>query len=267
MIRAVASVALFSLVALALAQPLPPTYENLNAILWVQASVEYKANTTQTYRAAQTALLQGLRDNHWTASLEQIGSFENLPPAVIFDLDETVLDNSMFEAQLAASGEHYSDQAWTKWINGHRSGLVPGAMEFLQFAYANGVAVLYVTNRTCDQSKDDDPTVKLLRALHLSTEPIADRLLCTRNGYDTDKTSRRAKFAAKYRILLLLGDQLGDFLQIPPEFANLEGREKLFEAHQDLWGKCWFQLPNPMYGSWEAAVGYSVNEKLSRLKK
>ena len=73
--------------------------------------------------------------------------------------------------------------------------------------------------------------------------------------------------AAKYRIMLLVGDSLSDFLQIPPASANLEGREKLFAAHQNLWGDRWFQLPDPMYGGWETAAGPSLNEKLSHLRK
>jgi acid phosphatase len=73
--------------------------------------------------------------------------------------------------------------------------------------------------------------------------------------------------AAKFRILLLFGDQLGDFLTIPPGEANLAGREKLFVAHQSLWGERWFQLPNPMYGSWEGAVGFTVADKLKHLRQ
>jgi predicted secreted acid phosphatase len=65
----------------------------------------------------------------------------------------------------------------------------------------------------------------------------------------------------------LVGDQLPDFLQVPPESANLDGRQKLYEAHEGLWGERWFQLPNPTYGSWEGAVGYTVERKLSHLRK
>jgi acid phosphatase len=108
---------------------------------------------------------------------------------------------------------------------------------------------------------------KTLLGDHVLAEPVADRLFCSRGDDDTDKTGRRAECAAKYRILLLLGDQLPDFLQIPPESANLDGRQKLYEAHKGLWGERWFQLANPMYGSWEGAVGYTVDRKLSHLRK
>jgi 5'-nucleotidase (lipoprotein e(P4) family) len=262
------SAILFSLLALGSAQPTAPrSYENLNAVLWMQTSVEYKASAVQTYRVAQAALIEGLRDPHWTAALEQNSDFEKLPPAVILDLDETVLDNSPFEARLTASGDSYSGPAWTKWVKEKNAALVPGAMDFLQFAHANGVAPIYITNRVCDPSKDDDPTVQTLRNLHLPLDPIADHLLCSKDDKDTDKTARRSQSAAKFRILLLFGDQLGDFLQIPADSANLDGREKLFLAHQSMWGARWFQLSNPTYGSWEGAVGYTVDEKLKHLRE
>jgi 5'-nucleotidase (lipoprotein e(P4) family) len=268
MIRTGASLVVFcSLFTLALATPVGPTYENLNAVSWIQTSVEYQASAVQTYHSAETSLLKGLKNPHWTAALEQNANFETLPPAVILDLDETVLDNSVFRARLIATGQQFTPAAWTKWVNEQAAGLVPGAMHFLQFAHANGVATLYITNRTCDPTKADDPTVKVLRALHLPTEPIADRLFCSKDDNDTDKTERRAECAAKFRILLLFGDQLGDFLQILPDSTNLDGRQKLYEAHEELWGERWFQLPNPTYGSWEAAVGFTVEKKLAHLRK
>jgi 5'-nucleotidase (lipoprotein e(P4) family) len=268
MIRTGTSLAVFcSLFTFALATPVAPTYENLNAVSWIQTSVEYQASAVQAYHSAEISLLRGLNNSHWTAALEQNANFETLPPAVILDLDETVLDNSVFRARLVATGQQFTPAAWTEWVNEQAAGLIPGSMHFLQFAHANGVATLYITNRTCDPTKADDPTVKLLRGLHLPTEPIADRLFCSKDDNDTDKTGRRAECAAKFRILLLFGDQLGDFLQIPPESTNLDGRQKLYEAHEELWGERWFQLPNPTYGSWEGAVGYTVEKKLSHLRK
>jgi 5'-nucleotidase (lipoprotein e(P4) family) len=245
----------------------PPTYDNLNAVLWMQTSVEYQASAEQTYRLARVALVQGLRDPHWTAALEQMGGFEKLPAAVIFDLDETVLDNSVFEARMTASGGSYSDAAWTAWVNERSAGLVPGAKEFLEFANAVGVAPVYITNRVCDVAKSDDPTVQQLRELKLPLDPVSDRLMCSKDSKESDKTGRRRMCATKFRILLQFGDQLGDFLQIPATSANLDGREKLFLAHQSMWGERWFQLPNPMYGSWESAVGYTVPDKLKHLRQ
>ena len=259
---------LCSWITLGFAQPTAPlTYENLNAILWIQTSVEYKASTVQTYRLAQAALLQGLRDPHWTAALEQNGEFENLPPAVILDLDETVLDNSLYAARMMMTGGANSGKAWTEWMNERNAGLVPGAIDFLQFAHANGVTPIYITNRVCDSSQADDPTVEVLRKLQVPLDSPPDRLFCSKDTNDTNKTARRKLCAGKFRILLLLGDQLGDFVGIPPESANIEGREKLFLTHQSLFGERWFQLPNPTYGSWEKAVGTTVEQKLKYVRQ
>jgi acid phosphatase len=259
-----------SLFALIAARPDAPaciTYENLNATLWMQTAVEYKASTTETYRDAQGALLRGLADRHWTAALEQTGDFANLPPAVVLDLDETVLDNSPFEARLVASGAAWSKDSWQTWVNEENATMIPGSMDFLQFARTQHVAPIYITNRACDPTSDADPTVQQLRKLKMPVATGSDWLLCEQSGAGSDKSLRRAEVARHYRILLMFGDQLGDFLGIPKASANLAGREKLFEDHQAMWGERWFQLPNPTYGSWEGAMGYTVAEKLPYLRK
>jgi acid phosphatase len=259
-----------SLFALIAARPDAPaciTYENLNATLWMQTAVEYKASTTETYRDAQGALLRGLADRHWTAALEQTGDFANLPPAVVLDLDETVLDNSPFEARLVASGAAWSKDSWQTWVNEENATMIPGSMDFLQFARTQHVAPIYITNRACDPTSDADPTVQQLRKLKMPVATGSDWLLCEQPGAGSDKSLRRAEVARHYRILLMFGDQLGDFLGIPKASANLAGREKLFEDHQAMWGERWFQLPNPTYGSWEGAMGYTVAEKLPYLRK
>jgi acid phosphatase len=269
MMRCAAFMAVFvSLFALIAARPVAaPTYENLNAVLWMQTSVEYKANSIETYRAGEAALVRGLADHHWTGALEQAGDFANLPPAVVLDLDETVLDNSAFEARLTASGAPWSHEAWIAYLNEESATTIPGAMHFLEFARDHHVAPIYITNRACDATNPADPTVALLHKLNLPLATGADWLQCEKVGAGSDKAARRAETARHYRILLLFGDQLGDFLTIPKDSANLAGREKLFEDHQAMWGDRWFQLANPTYGSWEGAMGYNVEQKLPYLRQ
>ncbi len=259
--------AIASLLLFGCAKPAaPPAYDNLNAVLWMQTAVEYQANTRQTYHVAEAALLRGLKDKHWTAALEQRGEFSKLPPAVILDLDETVLDNSVFQARETASGEAYDPAKWSAWMNEAAAGLVPGAKDFLDFAVTNKVTPLYITNRACDSTKDDDPTVRVLRKLGLPLEKPAERLLCA-DGNRGDKTPRRQKCAAQFRIVLMFGDQLGDFLQIAADSADSAGRDKLYEANKAKWGEQWFELPNPTYGSWLDALGSTVPEKLKHLRQ
>lgn len=247
----------------------PPaqTYQSLDAVLWVQTSAEYRASTEETYHAAKEALLRGLQDDHWTAALEQSGRFENLPPAVVLDLDETILDNSSFMGQMLSSGETYSPQKWDEWVKQERDGLVPGAFDFLIFAHMHGVTPIYISNRTCDPSNPSDPTVGLLRKLRLPLGPRTDDLFCSTPATGDDKTSRRAEVAKKFRILLLIGDQLTDFLQVSATHCDDVCRDQLFDVHQTLWGDRWFQIPNPTYGAWNNILGPTTADKLSHLRK
>jgi 5'-nucleotidase (lipoprotein e(P4) family) len=230
-----------------------PAVDNLNATLWVQTSVEYRAATLQTYRLAERQMELALRDSHWTAAVEQSGDFGPRPPAVILDLDETVLDNSKFQARMLLAGQTFDAKAWTDWVKEEAADLVPGAIDFLQAAHAAGVTPVYITNRECQPSDPSDPTVVVLRKLHVPLNSTSTQLMCLEDK--GDKTGRRARAADHFRILLLVGDQLGDFLAIGDMDADPDGRDRLFSSHQSLWGERWFQLPNPMYGSWLDTLG------------
>lgn len=235
-------------------------HENLNAVLWMQTAAEYRAAASGTYRAAEANLLRALNDANWTAAAEQSPPYKDLPPAIIADLDETVLDNSVFQARLTAKAKAFTDENWSEWVAEHSAGLVPGAREFLMFAAANGVVPFYITNRVCQPEKAEDPTVKVLRAHMLPFH--ASRLLCKTAG--SDKAPRREQVTRTHRVLLLIGDDLNDFLALP---LKVEARHKAIEAYRRHWGERWFMLPNPTYGSWERSVGLSVPVKFKALRQ
>src|SRR5690606_5860341 len=89
--------------------------DNLNAVLWVQRSAEYRATAAQTYRAATARLDEALGQADWNALVpaEREGSGRpQLKPAVVLDIDETVLDNSPYQARLVRDGGEYSDPSW-----------------------------------------------------------------------------------------------------------------------------------------------------------
>ncbi len=236
------------------------TYENLNSVLWVQTSAEYRAATLGIYRNAEAAMIRALADKTWTAALEQTDPAAELPPAVILDLDETVLDNSALQAEMTAQHTSYTEERWGGWVAQAKAGLVPGAAQFLASAHAHGVAVFYVTNRVCNASKSDDPTVTVLRKYNLPFK--SDRLLCKTDT--TDKRPRRAYVARGHRVLLLIGDDFNDFMTAGPA---MDARLTASVAYDSYWGERWFLIPNPTYGSWERAVGYKVDEKLLKLRK
>jgi acid phosphatase len=242
----------------------PHPHENLNAVLWVQTAAEYQAAARQAYRAAEETLEHALRDPNWTAALEQsrdlTGDYAKMPPAVIVDLDETVIDNSVFQAQLTVQRRAYSEQNWQKWVEARRAGLVPGAREFVAFAHARGVAVYYVTNRSCDPGNADDPTAAQLRSFGLPVSP--QRLLCrTDSG---DKSPRRKRVSQMYRVLLIIGDDLNDFATLPFDVA---ARAAFVTDMGRYWGERWFMIPNPTYGSWERSVGIDLERKWKAMRR
>jgi acid phosphatase len=243
-----------------LAQPVAPQPDqNLNGTVWMQTSAEYAALTTQAYRAAGMAVTVALADPNWTAAYEQTNDFRGLPPAVILDLDETVLDNSSQQVGVIRSGKPFTEEGFVKWVNEARAGAIPGAVAFLHAAQLKGVAPHYITNRTCNPSDADDPTVKVLVNLRIPYSP--DRLLCKTAG--SNKTDRRKLVAQKYRILLLVGDDFNDFTAVPD---NVEERAKLQKFYEPMWGTKWFVMPNPIYGSWERSVGFDLAKKWQALR-
>jgi acid phosphatase len=219
--------------------------EALDSVLWAQTSVEHDAAYLQAFRLAGLMLDRAIADKKWTAALEQRSGYENLPPAVVLDLDETVLDNSPAEAQSAKDG--FAQKVWEDWeAHGHPNAL-PGAVKFTSDA-AKKVRVIFVTNR---MEANRQATKKVLADLGFPLQG-EDSLYCRAQGAPSDKGTRRETIAKKYRIVMLLGDDLGDF--ISNVNTTPEARRELVKSHADWWGERWIVLPNAMYGSWERAL-------------
>lgn len=228
----------------------PRPAADLDAVLWVQTAGEYVAATLQAYDAASEALDRALADSTWTAALEQTGDYASLPPAVIVDVDETVLDNSPFDAAAILSDGSFDPDAWATWVNRAEAEPVPGALGFLREADRRGVAVFYVTNRDAPL---EAATRENLRAAGFPLAAGPDVVLSRgeREGWGRDKSSRRAVVAGSFRVLLVVGDDLNDFL---PARLPLAERAGLAPRHAGRWGERWIVVPNPMYGSWESAL-------------
>ena len=227
------------------------THENLNAVLWVQTAAEYRASALQAYRLAQLQLDAALDDPLWTAATEQTEDVRLLPPAVILDLDETVIDNSPFQARQVQDASAYSEDAWNRWVDERKAAAIPGAIEFLTYAAHRGVTPFYVTNR---DHKVEDATRDVLAKLGAPVTTERDAVLTRHeNGWDgSDKSSRRQSVAANYRVLLLIGDNFEDFA--PGTRGSLADRAALAKQYEAYWGTKWIVLPNPTYGSWETAI-------------
>ena len=242
----------------ALAADPVPQNDLLNATLWVTNSVEFKANAMQAYDLARIRLDQALADKNWTAATEQTGDYQNLPPAVILDADETAIDNGAYESWLIKAGKDYSSKTWGPWVADAEAKAVPGAVDFTKYADARGVKVFYVTNRTADQ---EEATRKNMEALGFAMGGNVDTFLMSKEKDDwtSKKGTRRAFVAKDYRVLLLIGDNYGDFSD---DFGGSEAdRAKSLEANMAHVGHDWIFIANPEYGSFESAPFLSDYKK------
>ncbi len=221
----------------------------LNATLWTQTSVEFKANALASYRLAKIMLDRALIDKDWTAATEQSGAYQGKPPAVLLDVDETVLDNSAYEAWVIKADTHYSSKTWGPYVDAAISKPIPGSLAFIKYAVSKGVEIFYFSNR----KKPGEAGTR--RNLEKYGYPINDKidtvLLRGENGWGRKKSARRLHVAKDYRILLLVGDNLGDFTD--QSGGSPADRSKVYEKHMERWGTSWITISNPMYGSWEAA--------------
>ncbi|MBP9145286.1 MAG: 5-nucleotide phosphatase [Thermoanaerobaculia bacterium] len=228
-----------------------PSDDRLGGVLWTQTSAEYRALALAAFARARIELDRALAERGATAALEQQGEFADLPPAVIADVDETLLDNSPYEADRIRAGGRYEAVSWGAWVNRARATPVPGALEFARYAAERGVTIFYVTNRAAPL---EAKTRANLEALGFPLAADRDTVLVPgeRPDWSSDKTTRRAEVASAFRILLLVGDDLGDF--VSGARAAPEARLALADRFADRWQKSWILLPNPYYGSWERAL-------------
>lgn len=233
-----------------------PADDNLNAVAWSQTAIEHDLIYLQTYRDAESRLLAALADKQWDAlpKGDRVAPAKGLPPAVVLDIDETVLDNSPYQARLVKSGGEYNEADWAAWCNEQRARALPGVVEFTQFAAKHGVAVIYISNRAKDL---DQVTLANLRKEGLPvSSPDAFLGLgtfvedCEQVG--SEKGCRRQLISHKYRVLMQFGDQIGDFVTVLANTAD--GRTKAMAPYMDWIGTRWFVLPNPTYGAWEPAL-------------
>lgn len=232
--------------------------DNLNAVAWMQGSAEYAAVAAQTWHAATARLDAALADPAWDAlaPVDREGALlAGLPPAVIVDVDETVLDNSPYQARLVRDGREFDDDTWDGWVSEAQARPVPGALGFARAAAARGVTMVYLSNRTEAQQQ---ASLANLRALGF---PVGEGDVflgkgttvagCTQAG-SSDKSCRRRLVARQYRVLMQFGDQLGDF--VAGADNRPATRQALLASHSDWFGERWWMLPNPSYGGWQPSL-------------
>jgi len=197
-----------------------------NDIRWIRQSIEYRTLCEQLFRQATVVILRKVKTEK---------NSDNL--AVVVDLDETVLDNSLYQVERWKAGLSFTQDSWSEWVNREEAGLVSGAKEFLKAVRKKGVRVVFVSNR---MNKNLEPTRRNLLALEVLAPN--DLFLLRLDKDDVKEVRRREVNEGKARmkkvgplkVVGYVGDQMGDFPS---------GQAKEF-------GKMSFLLPNPMYGKW-----------------
>lgn len=210
----------------------------LSATLYVQTAAEYQALCYQAYNVARWRLDQ---------ALDSVMTQGETKYAVVVDIDETVLDNSPWQAKTIIEHETWPAY-WQEWVDRAEALAVPGALDFLSYASARGVDVFYVSNR---EVADIPATMRNLEALGFPN--VEETYMLFKSSGD-GKELRRSRIASDYEILLLCGDNLGDFDSIF-DADDKEARDEAVNARRDLFGSRWIVLPNPYYGTWLNVLG------------
>ncbi|RYD91472.1 MAG: 5'-nucleotidase, lipoprotein e(P4) family [Sphingobacteriales bacterium] len=218
------------------------------ASLWQQRAAEYKALCFQAYSTATLRLNEALK---------QPGG---KPLAVVTDIDETLLDNSPYDAMRAINNQEYSLETWKAWTAKAEADTVPGAPAFFKYAASKGAEVFYITNR---DEAEREGTTKNLQKYGLPFTDAAHILL--RQG-TSSKEARRQQVLAKYNIVILCGDNLPDFDKAydnkPAEADRMAATEQLKKE----FGSRYIVIPNAAYGDFENAI-FKYNNKLTGAQK
>ena len=209
----------------------------VNAVLWIQNAGEVKALAHQAFNVARLRLDQDLRSRGKGKKRR----------AVVVDVDETVLDNGPYGGWGILTGKSYP-AGWQEWVEMGQAQALPGAVEFLSYAASKGVSVFYITNRK-DQGQGRAATIRNLKNLGFPVEE--ENVMLRTKG--RSKIARRQQVLHNHRIVLLVGDTLGDFAGAFEHKSQEERNQAVDKMHQ-AFGKRFIVLPNPVYGDWEGAI-------------
>lgn len=217
----------------------------VGAYLWLQTSGEFRALCYQAYNLARLRLDRDLQNKH------------SKKRALVFDIDETVLDNSLGGAIDIKNQVSRNKNNFSEWVKQKAAEATPGAKEFIEYAISRQVEVIYISNR---QRGQEDDTLENLKRLGIPAKKENLYFLSDAKS----KEMRRKEVLKKYEIVLFLGDNLGDFHKDWDDKSSQE-RYALVDSHRQEFGEKFIVLPNPLYGDWENSLPKS--EKKSDLLK
>jgi 5'-nucleotidase (lipoprotein e(P4) family) len=219
----------------------------LFATAYQQRAAEYRALCFQAYNIARLRV-------------EQNKSVRNeKPKAIMTDVDETVLDNSPYQAHQVLLAKDYDPASWFNWTSRGEADTVPGALHFFQFAAQTGIEIFYVTNRN---ENEREGTLKNLQKFNF---PNADNEHLLLKSTTSSKEERKQSILATHSIVLLIGDNLNDLSNLF-EKKNPDERMNVVNSFAAEFGNRFIVLPNPVYGDWESSL-YHFNNSLSAAQK
>ncbi|MEH7356739.1 5'-nucleotidase, lipoprotein e(P4) family [Neobacillus drentensis] len=223
--------------------------QNKMSVLWYQKSGEAKALYYQGYNIGKMRLDE---------ILSKRSKNKGLKPAIVLDIDETILDNSPHLAWFVLNGKGKPFN-WSEWFNRGVAMPLPGAVEFLKYADSKDVEIYYISNR---KEAQKEATMKNLQSVG-APQVDADHVLLKQPG-EKGKETRRIQVAKTHEIVLLFGDNLGDFSGF--DMLSVSERIQAVDKSEEEYGKKLIVFPNPMYGDWEGAV-YDYNYRKSDEEK
>ncbi|WP_184550525.1 5'-nucleotidase, lipoprotein e(P4) family [Mucilaginibacter sp. FT3.2] len=218
------------------------------ASIWQQRAAEYKALCFQAYNIAKLRVDEGVKNPG------------NKPLAIVTDIDETLLDNSPYDAKRALHNQDYTDATWKEWTDKAVADTVPGAPEFFKYAASKGITIFYITNR------NENERASTLKNLQLYGLPNADDEHLQLKTTTSSKEARRLNVLKTHNILLLCGDNLPDFDMLYDNHPSEESRVAVTQKLEKEFGSRYIVIPNPSYGDFEGAL-FQFNYKLNNAQK
>jgi len=238
-----------------------PPNRGLDSNLYMQTSAEYRACCIQAFRWAKRVIRDKVIAR---VASEAAGQTLSRPPAVVLDLDETVLDNRQFQSRQIREGWAYNTDYWAHWeANGTNDvGVIPGAVEFIHHLQTLGIQPVFITNRNV---RSQNETLAALERHGISVP--TELLLCADVNTKSNKDSRRESIREKFDVLIYVGDNLRDFDNLFKDdeslgdpAARIDARKSSVDEHASKFGDEWILLPNPAYGEWQKPLGKGIDD-------
>ena len=216
----------------------------VGGVLFMQQAGEYRALAFQAFNLAKWQLDADFDKKNFKKLPKAL---RKMPRAVVVDVDETILDNSPQQAFSIKKRLPFTPSIFTEWVNLRKARAIPGAVDFLNYAHQKGVKVFYVTNRNAAEKQGTIDNLKAVGFPDATEETVQVR------ADTSSKEVRRLAISSKYRIVLLMGDNLNDFSNVF-EKKSVADRFAEVDKTRELFGKKFIVLPNVMYGDWESAI-------------